>query len=129
MGEGVITGEEIGVGSPVEEGNGNGNGGSTEDEGDVTGDKIHDGKTVEEGVITGEQIGDGSPVEEGNGSGGSAEEEGGVTGEQIGDGGPVEEGNGMVEEIGYGIHTETSIDDDQEGEQLAFEDKEMAIYW
>ena len=41
----------------------------------------------------------------------------------------MEEGNGMVEEIVYGIHIETSIDDDQEGEQLAFEVKEMAIYW
>ena len=54
-----------------------------------------------------------SPVEEGNGIGGSAEEEGDST----------------VEEIGHGINTETSIDDDQEGEQLELEDKELAIYW
>ena len=63
--------------------------------------------------VTGEQKGDGSPVEEGNGIGGRAEEE----------------GDGTVEEIGHGINTETSIDDDQEGEQLEFEDKELAIYW
>ena len=90
--------------------------------------------------VTGEQKGDGSPVEEGNGIGGRAEEEGDITGEQKGDGSPVEEGNGIggraeeegdgtVEEIGHGINTETSIDDDQEGEQLEFEDKESAIYW
>ena len=125
--EGNGTGEQIGDGSPVEEGNGTG------------------GSTEEEGYITGEQIGDGSPVEEGNGTGGSAEEEGDITGvhigdgspveegditgEQIGDGSPVEEGNGTVEEIGHGINTETSTDDDQEGEQLEFEDKESAIYW
>ena len=52
-------------------------------------------------------------MEEGNGIGGS----------------PVEEGNGMVEEIGHGINTEISKDDDQEGEQLEIEDKESAIYW
>ena len=109
--EGVITGEQIGDGSPVEEGNGSG--------GSASGGRD----------ITGEQIGDGSLVKERNGIGGSAEEEGDVTGEQIRDGSPVEEGNGMVEEIGYGIHRETTIDNDQEEEQLAFEDQEMAIYW
>ena len=99
----------------MEEGNGNGIGGSAEEEGDVTG----------------EQKGDGSPVEEGNGNGigGSAEEEGDVTGEQKGDGRAEEEGDSMVEEVGHGINTETSIDDDQEGEQLELEDKELAIYW
>ena len=133
-----ITGEQIGDGNPVKEGNGSG--GSAVEEGVITGEQIGDaspveegngsgGSAEEEGDVTGEQIGDGSPVKEGNGSGGSAEEEGDITGEQIGDGGPVEEWNGMVVEIGYGIHRETSIDDDQEGEQLAFEDKETAIYW
>ena len=38
-------------------------------------------------------------------------------------------GDGTVEEIGHDINTETSIDDDQEGEQLELEDKESAIYW
>ena len=39
-------------------------------------------------------------MKEGNGIGGSAEVE----------------GDGTVEEIGHGINTETSIDDNQEGE-------------
>ena len=149
--EGDITGgEQKGDGSPMEELNGIG--GSTEEEGDITGEQKADGSPVEEGngiggsaeeegdITGGEQKGEGSLVEEGNGIGGSTEEERDVTGEQKGDGSPVEEGNGIggsaeeegdgtVEEIGHGINTETSIDDDQEGEQLEFEDKELAIYW